>query len=556
MVSCSRDNCGIRGVADRGRIGLVVSGNDVTKCGVSDRLPEEMLFSMPVVADNGDTLRLTAFLSDMDDIPSKGTPITSGNIGLASGYGTFNTSVYQGTDVYESVDDDDNHYPMALVTAAYDGTTDPSNPCWDLTGGRYYWPEDESRKLTFCSYAPVACNGVRTAVEWIVPASNEISTSFSYTLPEPAVTVPFNDAERQQDLLFAIDRNQTRSGRKRNGVSYAEVHFYHALTAVRFTRGAELNDCVIKDVTLQNFYGSGDCTFTRNLDGTQYRPEFAWTIPASSELTAYTQSFNSTLDADVARADDTDPSNPTQGDPLDPTVRDADPFNDGEYTFMMIPQLLDDNARIVISIEGRIHPVEFEIGSPDTGNPVNDARLKDWRSYAGKVITIRVESQSMDLVRVKAQDEVAANVKQNVVFRNTGRNPVYLRAAIVANWENADGRILAPYWVGDIRSDANFVLPSDWDTYWTYCSSDGYYYYNNILPRDCRTTVPLLVSFTAPSAAPSPDADRLDMQLVIQGVDARDYGNADGAREGVVNAQWPSAMVGALKTTESGMMAP
>ena len=156
-------------------------------------------------------------------------------------------------------------------------------------------------------------------------------------------------------------------------------------------------------------------------------------------------------------------------------------------------------------------------------------------------------------LEVDVEDKAVGKVKSEVMTANTGTLPAYLRAAIVANCEDADGVILEPYAVGDITTNSDFALPADWTSYWIYNAADGWYYYKYIVPGESRTEIDLFTTFTAPASCYSDSSvDHVNMQVVLQGVDAYDNLGMKDVKQGVTDAGWPAAVISALETTEKG----
>lgn len=532
--SCRNEDVFVRRISNR--IGLQVQDGTATKGGLCG----ELLCSVPFETDGGEHRVLSVYIGDAADGESqtKGLPIYTSNIGKVEGYKSFGMCVWQNGDPYQ----DPLMQSMGDVTAVYDA----DSLIWALQNGPYYWPEDPSADITFCARAPLALNGTLSSLVW---ESSLGKASFSYEQPAPGNASPYMDAVNQQDILFAIN-TQNKSDNVRGKESYAKIHFHHALTSVKFTRGADLNDCRITDVVFSNFYGSGDAVFDPAAT-----PEYVWSN--QSGKTTYRQTFDSVLDSSVARADDDSDA----GASLDPTVRDSNPANDGEYTFMMIPQILPSDAAISIYIEGRIHPIELYFGKSDLGDNVGDgnvSRLRDWSTYAGKVITIRVESKELELVRVAVDDEVEGLVKSNVTTANTGINGVYMRAALIANCLNSEGMMIRPCKIGDTdhpdnidyAGDGVFTKASDWSSYWMFNEDDGFYYYKYVVPAGEKTYVDLFETFTLNSDLIGSETGGVNVSsvvfdVVLQGVDA---GLSTYSTVAVTAAHWPADIVSALST--------
>lgn len=522
LVSCRKEPKSWHG---SGEINVSVTSTDLTKSEAATDEAGEILCSVPFKMDNGEQFYLTAYLSDADKVPvnsTKGAPVTTDNISTL--YGQFHTSVFKNGTAYT----DAEGQSMANVDVVF--VSDSEGDRWELTGhskDAYYWPDDGSG-ITFCSYAPISTNGTRSSIDWDLTSSK---AEFSYQQPDPTTTAPYSDAANQQDLIFAFNKDQNKGSKVEFGKSYAQIHFYHALTAVKFTRGEELNDCKILVVTMENFNSLGNAEF--NPDAT---PRFTWS--SQSEPTTYRQTFNSTIDSTIPRA-----TASTPGGSLDPTANE-------EYTFMMIPQVLPADARILITVEGRLHPIELLLGSVTDAQvgAGNADRLKDWSNYAGKVIIFRVESEKMDMVRVAVDDKATNLIKSDVVTANTGRNGIYLRAALVANCLNDENAITQPYYFSkSISEDGNFTKQSNWGDYWKYNPADGFYYYRYVLPSHHKTAIPLFDTYTVPAGVINNGTGggvpvyKVKFDIIVQGIDAGPAPTSAGetySMTGVGNANW------------------
>ncbi|MBR5175338.1 MAG: fimbrillin family protein [Bacteroidales bacterium] len=501
IASCQRDKK-VSTSDDRDVILVRVNESSQTRS-AEEASPQELLFSVPAILDNGDSVVVNAFISDMDEfeLETRGAAITNANIGTR--LGSFPTSVYKDGATYV----DETGLSMANVTVRYQTSGD-----WELVDGLYHWPSDGS-DITFCSYAPTGVTGL-TNINW----HNGASLSFNYSLPAPAgadASGNYSDAMNQPDILFAMDpQNENDRVKASDGKRYADIQFNHALVAVRFTRG-NIDDCTIETIALKGFYGAGSATATLTEGATVHgnattygdKLNFTWTTSGTTK--DYVQSFNKELKSTDASQD------PTQH-----TVTGAslDASSDGSRTFMMIPQVLATGATLEIKVKERIHPLTVVLTNTTdgSGNPI-DNKLKDWSGYAGKIITISVNSVKQgELVDVEITDQVSGKVKTNAKVTNTKYgDPVYVRVAIIANWVKADGTIIYPYEVDNIAGDSNF---EGVNTDWVY-DSDGFYYYKHKMAPN--TSVTLFTKFTSP-APPStiPDIDHLQMTLLVQGFDA------------------------------------
>ena len=126
---------------------------------------------------------------------------------------------------------------------------------------------------------------------------------------------------------------------------------------------------------------------------------------------------------------------------------------------------------------------------------------------------------------VDITDEVEGEVKKDVVITNKSSYPVYIRVAIVANWRDAAGNIVAP-WM-NTASEGEFAgLPGE---YWV--KYGDYYYYTLPVAAGQTTGAPLFTSYTIgtkPNDAEGNQAAYLEMDLLVQAVQAEP---ADAAKE-------------------------
>lgn len=111
-------------------------------------------------------------------------------------------------------------------------------------------------------------------------------------------------------------------------------------------------------------------------------------------------------------------------------------------------------------------------------------------------------------------DKVDGNIKKNVEIKNNSNIPVYMRVAVVANWCNADGEVVAPW--NDYRG-----LRVD-SMKWSLIG--GYYYYKGTV--DAGATVTLFNSYTATDG---PDGAHLEMDIIAQVIQAEPDSVVTGA---------------------------
>ncbi len=116
-------------------------------------------------------------------------------------------------------------------------------------------------------------------------------------------------------------------------------------------------------------------------------------------------------------------------------------------------------------------------------------------------------------------------VKYNVKFTNTADYSVYVRAAVVVTWQNADGEVHSVRPITNKNASiADYQLDLD-STDWFFDAESGLYYYKHPVPGGESTTV-LLNNCRQTGTAPA--GYTLHVELVCQTVQAKgttDTGN-------------------------------
>lgn len=230
------------------------------------------------------------------------------------------------------------------------GTEDAKNP--------FIWRN--AVPTTFWSYHPkTLTNGTRNITFPIDKAADSAQgvLSFTYTVPSGTST----DAVNQSDLLFAYNLQEAAFGEKASEPYYASlkpgtsdvvnIHFYHALAAIRFDISAAVNTSrTISEIYLNNVAESATCTATGLTAGnstgdpaknaattTPGQVVFAWTN--HSGTTSCSQSFVS--------GDFTEKS-------LDGTTDNALMALSSNKFFFLIPQVIAGNGvSLGIKVDGK-----------------------------------------------------------------------------------------------------------------------------------------------------------------------------------------------------------
>lgn len=119
-------------------------------------------------------------------------------------------------------------------------------------------------------------------------------------------------------------------------------------------------------------------------------------------------------------------------------------------------------------------------------------------------------------------------VKTDVTVANTSNIPVYIRAAIVVTFQNADGHLYGAIPVAGTHYNIELNLGTG-ATQWT-AGSDGFYYYNSIVPVG-GSTADLINSCTAITTA-APIGYGLNVEIVASAIQADGMGaDVDSAQD-------------------------
>lgn len=286
------------------------------------------------------------------------------------------------------------------------------------TGDYSVWTTDRSNrwpgtdKLSFNAVAPY--NHI-SQLENPVYSAN--STSFTYSAIKGNGT---NDAEKQVDLMTAVatmGREDTKSSNYR-----VPMRFHHALSAVKFA----VRDVVkgkIVSISIKGVNGKGDCVFTADNDGKNGK--FEW--KNQSNLQTYTQVFNHEIGD--GNFDPTDAS-------ADVLLTEAMP----EKTFMLVPQVIPDNAEVEIEVE-RYNVAPGLQSKIKVKGKIKANDLKEWKAGYEYVYTVSTSKDNWVYV-FDAQGNAA-----------DGRNNIYVYSPSHDKFDDFGNK--ADYSVKSYRYKAN-----------------------------------------------------------------------------------------------------
>lgn len=480
---------------ERQEVILPVDGDGITLI-VNEGAPyatkaagEETIYSSRV---NGDESQRGVYLQVIEDVIrtelqdseaelTKGTPYSGNNIG------SFHIDAFTTTN-------GSSYVPfLSEDLTSSDGT---------IVGTGHYWPlTTPETKISFFGYSKSQSTGTLAVnrANYTFGEDASHSGTFTYTLPDATT-----DNSTHPDIVFAIAPNQSKPAD-----GQIEVDFYHALSAITFSVGEIPTNFIVNSITFTNIHSSGSCSYTYAQDGIIYY----WKDLSSKK--DYTQTFDKEMFGQGA--------NPSPS---------GSAVNTASQTFMMIPQTIDDDARITIDITIKD---EHNQGSRQYSFTKN---LKDitpkWE--AGKKYTFQISSPNE--VEIVVSDEVNRNVKSNLVIKNNGLLPVYVRVAIIGYWINSSDEQIVADWDPEVDGDFNWGTSSnqEWGTsgeYWRK-GSDGFYYCMKLLntgeeiSKKSSTHKALFDTYTL-TATPPKAGSELEMIISVQAL-----------RQDQISSIWPN----------------
>jgi len=426
----------------------------LTKCDGGSQ-SETLFQDMPFVTSSGDTLYLSAELSNMEDVvveQTKGALIDDPTSMPESKFYTYVFENNAGRYMSKGADE------MYKVPVTY-GTK------WEFDK-KYYWPTSDSQILHFVSIGPANLvdddyvyhfGNTSGGYDW---NSGNNTMKLRYQSRKDDI-ITDHDAENLADLLYGFN-----SQSKSTDENKVQITLKHACMGVRFEIGNIFG--TIESISLQNFYRNGD--FTLSSSG------ISWSNPGSK--TEFKQLYNVVANPSL------------EGKDLDETPNHA-------KTFMLVPQQVRSDAKMIVSIGGTLHPEELSFEKLFTDNPTLN---RNWNEYIGQIITFRLSSTKANNVSVVITDTVDGLTKKDIAISNDGRSDIMIRVKPVGNWLNEDGHVIAswdesnPY--GIFEADNGF--PTLNNVNWKK-GSDGFYYYRKYLKSGKTVSENLFDTYTVTS---------------------------------------------------------
>lgn len=281
---------------------------------MSQSTDAEPLYLVTMVSDS-------APVSAESGVVTRGTPVENADPMKTGGFG-LSAICYTGTWPAEgSTNSWTTNFAHNLNVTMQDGK-------WKAPG-KLEWPG--SGNIKFFAYYPYSGNSDGCITHSGADAKG--APVLTYTVPE--------DVKKQPDLLWAVADHSGKS----TGDGSVALNFQHALTAVTIKTGSDMLSGTITGVKISGVYGKGSC----RIGGT------TWTTQGE------TRDFEIT-DLSVALSKKTDENgigiNTTPGTTV----------TDGEFTFMMVPQPLTDEAELTIYFKDDLTKIDRTLTAKIGGN--------------------------------------------------------------------------------------------------------------------------------------------------------------------------------------------
>lgn len=395
--------------------------------------------------ENGNGLIMEETIETLNDIyapATKGTPAYTENVGKL--YENLGVVIKNGSS------------ELLNTTGFYAMDDEMVGGGWRYQGEFAGWP-DADTPLDFYLWMPVANNGIQGTPTYgtnTVDNKKVHTITFSYKTP----TGSDSDAKAQQDLIFAA-RSLSKSDHNAALPNGASVLFKHALTGVKFAIANydATNQITIKEVTLNNIKSQGTCTITPDLDIENNHRDYP--TPTESVTDPYTSaeavnwgtpttpaSFSSgSFGAPVSYAtggsfkDDSNDYGKYPKSFSDAGATDNLNTKTASQTFWFIPQEMTDD--VTLTVKYTFGSATEQTWTIEIGKFLKKANASRVYWQAGELRTYTIK---IDDVNVKIEDQVhmttESDYKDNVVITNTGNTDAFIRAAIVGQWLNVEGK--------------------------------------------------------------------------------------------------------------------
>lgn len=475
-VSCEREN--IKAGRSTGPITLKITSEADLATKAMDRTPETILVEDLSTKDSPLYLTLSTERNTanvFEGISTKGNVVTTDNIASRN---QFDVKIYNGSSEYANVNKETNH-----VVRHSSGDT------WGFMT-EVDWT-DNNTSLDFYALSD----------EYV---SYEVKGKGSYSYDGWESQGKESDAESSYDFLVAHTKTNEND---------VNIHFYHALAAVRFY----CDSVTITKVAIRNVKYKGDFTYTDPVFDSEGKAKvdaiFNWS-PVENKTTTYTQKY--TDSPDFSKSNNTVPET---------------------ETFFIVPQDLN-NGDVIIT---------FYFKDSEGGKEMNISTkalgTSKWKAgYIYNYTLTKSKSKVEPSVALVVNDEMnpERTEKANVAVENLKSNAAYVRAHVIANWYNTAHKAVAPWIQEDQGGELVMNDGSDWVK-----GEDGFYYCLTPVIGYSQTTYFIKSASIKEAKAPKSVYDlRLEMKIIAQGVEYDD-------KQEAFKATWPgagSAVINNLKT--------
>lgn len=437
-----------------------------------------MLNASEIYHFEGSELDLVETVESLDNmIETKGTPIYSQNISAV--YPSLAVTAYN-TKTFEKFGDLDVKFDYSSETGMYSHEY----------GKGTLWPGNGGTALRFFARAPYFASDDPVSNLKYTLTSDSAVAEFDYTTPATA--------SAQKDVLFGSGEIKYDSKTSADN----KIELYHVLTGVKFKVAEQTitDNITVTKVEFSGVLKKATCSVETFADGKNSEEVVAWTAGATPVTGEFSQTFTGLVTADRTEG---------FGDSFYYKDTYKNNLNDEAFSLMFwfIPQNLDAvTATIYFKVNGgneQSASVSFGLG-------------KTWN--AGEIHTYTLTPKGAG---IEITDEVDGQEKSNVVIKNTGNMPEYIRVAVIANWVDAKGSVVKTE--SGVPFEPVFTLGSNWE------KKGAYYYYKFELNPGAQPADPIFDKYTVPVDAAPADADHLEMSLAVQAVDTqslKDYKEA------------------------------
>lgn len=369
------------------------------------------------------------------ELMTRSTPAYTENVGDI--YKKFDAYVTKVTDRKESKAFDEKPFLY-----------DQNQKLWSRRFYQDPWKDVGENPLYFYMKMPVEMTNAEGGVSnltYALDANNKQTISFDYISP--------TDATKQADILFAA-RSLTKEQYETaiNKKTYPDVLFHHALTAVKFANYFPNVDgntkTIITGITFEGLIDSGHCLVTPREETNGYVDDETGDYSSGDKTTTEGITTGTVVWSDGTRSkklitasiDEEFAEYNTQKLPEAFTSKNAEQnLNDATATktFMIIPQLLDENVKV--KVDFKLVYVEKDGKKPEDKVchlTLNLGKLLKEKSLEWKAGELRTYTLKPNIVDVDITDKMDTYkyTKSNVVIKNLGNVPQYVRVYMIGNW--------------------------------------------------------------------------------------------------------------------------